>query len=166
MLTAILALGAVLATTAQAAPFDRGYGRLDSLAVRLEAESNQLFRELSTDRFRDANMRQAFNEVVQIRRQAELIHRSIDRGTNLHLVHRNVETLQSLVHHVEEHLAHIPHYDRHVHQIDALIHAMDDCIHDIAEASSNRRPYPIHTQPGVPYGTRLGGQGFSIQFGR
>lgn len=158
----IVALGLVAVQPAVAAPLPHvrnDVHTLDLLAVQLTQESDTLYQELRAHSGRNPALRVAMNELRQITRQADRLHASIHAGRNVRYLHRDIEALQELVHHVHDHLAPYRHFRSHVNEMDRLSHAIDECLHDLVAAPvitpAPRYPANVIARPG-----------FSIQFGR
>lgn len=159
---AVVALGFVATQPAVAAPLPHVYHEvhaLDRLAVRLTQESDTLYQELRAYGGRNPALRVAMNEVRQITRQADRLHAAIHAGRNPRYLHRDIEALQDLVHHVHDHLAPYRHFRSHVNEMDRLAHAIDECLHDLVAA-------PLPTSPTRYPANVIARPGFSIQIGR
>lgn len=143
------------------------YSRIDRLAVAIEAESGQLYRELRSVALYDLNLRTAAREVADLNRLAQRLHDNIHFGRDLRSVHRDVRAMEDLVHHIEDHLRGHRHFRKHVDRIDSLAHQLHDAVDQLRDREFARGPVhyrPVY--PAQPQGIVIGTGGFSIRIGR
>jgi hypothetical protein len=160
------ALGLAATSTAQA---NHGhlFSRIDRLAIAIEGESQQLYRELRTVALHDLNLRTAAREVSDLNRLAQRLHDSIHFGRDLRSVHRDVRAMEDLVHHIEDYLRPHRHFRKHIDRIDSLAHQLHDAVDQLRDRDFERGHVhyrPVH--PTQPQGIMVGTSGFSIRIGR
>lgn len=154
------------------------YEHLDRLALRLQSQARELYREFNLHYAHAAEGRHLLSDASAMYYKARHVHEVAHHGGSVHHLRSDVNELDRLFHHVEALVSRIEHRHRHGHDlfghghvhgrtwhVRVLLSRMADTLHhmqsDVNALAREHRHDHGHDGPGVV----IGGRGFRFRIG-
>jgi hypothetical protein len=186
-ITAVVACGMIAAPLTASAQHGRGIDRMESLGAAIEKDGARLYHEIRNEVYDRQTRSQMLADAQAVynggRRIQELAHHG--RINSVHrevaAIERSVQRLDRFAHDLSRHVTAYRHGDhlhaehsegvdarrmqRLVHDLSASTERLDEMLHHDHDHAAPPAPRPVYSRDSGN-GVRIGGQGFSIQFGR